>query len=165
MFKVNDYVVYGSTGVCQIVDISQENIMDDNKVTEYYVLQPVFDDTMTIKIPVDNTKVLMRRIITKDDVKSLIKTIPEQETVWIEDNKERIKFFKEAIRSGNCEEWIKVIKTLYLEKEERSEEGKKLTKTDEDLMKTAEKFLHEEFAVVLNISPEEVPSYIEKHIS
>lgn len=163
MFKINEYVVYGSTGVCQIVDITEENISDE--LTEYYVLQPVYNDTMTIKIPVNNTKVLMRRTITKDDVKSLIKAIPEKETIWIEDNKERTKVYKEAIRTGRCEDLIKVIKTLYQEKEERAEEGKKLTKTDEDIMKTASKFLHEEFAVVLNISPEEVPSYIEKHIS
>lgn len=164
MFKINEYVVYGSTGVCQIIDITEENVFDD-KVVEYYVLQPVYNDTMTIKIPVNNTKVLMRKTITEDDVYSLIKTIPEKETMWIEDNKERTKTFKEAIRSGNCEEWIKVIKTLYQEKKERAEEGKKLTKTDEDIMKTAQKFLHEEFAVVLNITPEEVPAYIKKHIS
>lgn len=161
MFKVNDYVVYGSTGVCQIVDITFNNSND----TDYYVLHPVYNDTMTIKIPVNNTKVPMRKTITKDEVNSLIATMPAIETMWIDDNRERTQAYKEAIRSGQCEEWIKIVKTLYQEKKEKTEEGKKLSKTDEDFMKTAEKFLYEEFAVVLNISPDEVQSYIYEHIS
>lgn len=42
--------------------------------------------------------------------------------------------------------------------------GKKLTKTDEDIMNIAEKQLSEEFAVALDISPDEVLPYILEHI-
>ncbi|NLO98057.1 MAG: hypothetical protein GX091_08320 [Peptococcaceae bacterium] len=38
--------------------------------------------------------------------------------------------------------------------------GKKLAKADEDIMKIAEKNMNEEFAAALNISPDEVISYI-----
>jgi len=37
-------------------------------------------------------------------------------------------------------------------------------KTDEDIMKAAEKNLHEEFAMALNISPDEVLHYILDHV-
>ena len=37
-------------------------------------------------------------------------------------------------------------------------------KTDEEIMNTAEKNLYEEFAIALNISPEEVVSYIHERI-
>ena len=43
--------------------------------------------------------------------------------------------------------------------------NKKLTTTDEGLLNTAEKHLNEEFAIALDISPDEVVSYIRKHIS
>lgn len=33
MFKINDYVMYGTTGVCKIIDITKVNIMG-NKVTK-----------------------------------------------------------------------------------------------------------------------------------
>lgn len=39
-----------------------------------------------------------------------------------------------------------------------------IMKTDEEIMNTAEKNLYEEFAIALNISPEEVVSYIHERI-
>ena len=29
MFKVNDYIMYGMTGVCQVVDITKESFIDN----------------------------------------------------------------------------------------------------------------------------------------
>jgi 4-hydroxybutyryl-CoA dehydratase/vinylacetyl-CoA-Delta-isomerase len=43
--------------------------------------------------------------------------------------------------------------------------GKKLTKTDEEILNSAEQKLNQEFALALNISPDEVVSYILKHVS
>ncbi len=163
MFKVSDYVVYGSTGVCQIVDISKEKNLSNDEI-QYYVLQPVYNSKMVIKAPVDNQKVLMRQIITKDDVSSLIANMPEKQAIWINDDKQRTESFKAALRTGKSEEWIKIIKTIYLEKEEKLVVGKKLMKTDEDIMKSAEKQLYEEFAIALNISMDEVLPYIIEHI-
>jgi CarD family transcriptional regulator len=37
---------------------------------------------------------------------------------------------------------------------------KKLTKSDEDIMSTAERQLYEEFAIVLDISPDEIVPFI-----
>lgn len=164
MFKVNDYVVYGSTGVCQITDIAKDEYVGSDE-TEYYVLQPVYSNNMTIKTPVNNPNVLMRAIITKDDVLSLIASMPEQETIWTDDERQRRNDFKAALKTGKNEEWLKIIKTLHLEKEAKSVVGKKLTKTDEEIMNAAEKQLYEEFAVALNISPDEVLPYILEHIS
>lgn len=163
MFKINDYVVYSSSGVYKIVDITIEKDINDND-TEYYVLRPAFDKNLTIKTPVNNPKVLIRGIMKKDDVLSLIENMPEVETTWVEDNRERSERFKAALRTGEGEEWIKLIKTIYLEKREKTDHGKKLMKTDEQIMKAAEKILYEEFAIALDISPEEVISYINDHV-
>lgn len=162
MFKVNDYVVYGSTGVCQITDISKgESVSGDE--TEYYVLNPVYISNMTIKIPVNNPNILMRALITKDAALSLIAAMPENETIWIDDERQRSTTFKAALKTGKNEEWIKIFKTLYLEKTAKSAVGKKLSKTDEDILNTAERQLYEEFAIALNISTDEVIPYIFGH--
>ncbi|MGH4138270.1 CarD family transcriptional regulator [Clostridium sp.] len=163
MFKINDYVVYGSTGVCQIIDISKEKNLSSDGI-QYYVLQTVYNNKMIIKTPVNNQKILMRQIITKDDVSSLIADIPKRQAIWINDDKERNQNFKVALKTGKSEELIKIIKMIYLEKEEKFALGKKLTKIDEDIMKIAEKQLFEEFAIVLNISPDEVITYINERI-
>jgi Transcriptional regulators, similar to M. xanthus CarD len=164
MFKINDYVVYGLTGVCLIADIKIEKNFSNDEI-ECYILQPVYHDKMIIKTPVDNPKVLMREIISKDEVLSIIASIPEKKTNWINNVRLRKEYFKTALRTGKSEELIKIIKTIYLEKVERSSIGKRLMQIDEDTMKIAEKQLYEEFAIALNISPDEVASYIIGHIS
>lgn len=164
MFKVNDYVVYGVTGVCQIEDITK---IDNADLTfaEYYVLRPVYAENMTIKVPVNNTNIAMRAVSTRDDVMSLIAMMPGIQTVWIDNEKQRVNDYKTALRTGKTEEWIKIIKTLSLERKTRSVDGRKLRKTDEDILNTAERYLHEEFAIALNIEPGQVPDYIIEHIS
>ena len=163
MFKVNDYVVYGTTGVCQITAIGKDEYAGNND-TEYYVLHPVYNDNMTIKIPVNNPKTSMRSILTKEEVLSLIAAMPGEETIWIEDSRERSDFFKTILKKGTSQEWIKLIKSLYLEKESRLATGKSLTSTDEEIMRAAEKQLNEEFAIALNISPDEVLPFILRYI-
>lgn len=162
MFKVNDYIVYGLTGVCQITDITKNEI--SNNETQYYVLTPLNNDNLTIKVPVGNKNVLMRPIITKDGILSLIATMPKTESIWLADDRQRNVNFKTALKSGNHGELIKIIKTLYLEREARAMVGKKLSKTDEAIMNTAEKQLNQEFAIALDISPDEVLPYILEHI-
>ncbi len=163
MFKVNEYVVYGLTGVCKIADIRKDEYVSNDE-NQYYILNPVSDQNMTIRIPVNNKNVLMRPVITKEDALSLIAEMPEKETIWTDDERQRSVSFKTALRSAKSEEWVKIIKTLYLEKEARSVVGKKLTKTDEEIMNTAEKHLTEEFAIALDIPQDQVVSYILEHI-
>jgi CarD family transcriptional regulator len=164
MFQINDIVVYGTTGVCRVTNITKEKYRG-NEETEYYVLQPIFSNKMVIKTPVNNQKVVMRNIITKNDVLSLIDTFPQEGAAIIENDRERSELCKAALKTGDSEEWVKVIKILKLEEKEKSAAGKKLNKIDEEIMKAAEKQLFEEFAIVLEISPEEVHQYIKKRIS
>jgi CarD family transcriptional regulator len=110
VFKVNDYVMYGSTGVCKIIDISKEkHISINSEETDYYVLHPVFNDNIVIKIAVNNPNAPIRAILTKDEVLSLIKTMPEQETIWIDDNRERSEYFKAILKSKESEDWVKLL--------------------------------------------------------
>ncbi|NLB52446.1 MAG: transcriptional regulator [Syntrophomonadaceae bacterium] len=164
MFKVNDYIIYGLTGVCQVTDITTEEIGDNGEM-QYYVLIPVYQDNLTIKAPVNNNNVMMRPIITREEVDELIAGMPEQETIWIEDMRERKNTFQAALKSGDNEEIIKIIKTIYLEREARSAVGKKMTMTDENMMNAAETQLYQEIATALNISPEEVIPYIHGKLS
>lgn len=164
MFKVDDYVAYSSVGVCRVLDIRKELDINGNEA-EFYILEPVYGNHMTIKTPVNNPKVMMREIVTKDQINSLIASMPERKKLWIDDYRQRSEKFKAALKTGECEELVKLVSTLYLEKQEKSVLGKKLMKYDEEIMKTAEKHLNEEFAVVLNITPDEVLPYIMKHIS
>lgn len=164
MFKINDYVVYGTIGVCKITDITKGKYLGSLE-TEYYVLQPVFNNKMVIKTPVDNKKVIMRSILTKNDVLALIDTMPYIEAVPVDNDRERSEICKAALKTADSREWLKVIKILKKEEEEKKAVGKKLNRIDEEIMKEAKRQLFEEFAIALDILPEEVHKYIIKHIS
>lgn len=168
MFKVDDYIMYGMTGVCKVKDIeNRKNRAREEK--QYYVLNPISSNTTVIRIPVDNEIIIMRPILSKEEVNDLIYSISDNEdqwaeALWIEDERERSKDFNLALKSCNCNEWIKLITTICSKKKEKKVEGKKLATSDDNVMKAAEKLLNEEFSVILNITPEEVPSYIANNI-
>ncbi len=42
LFSVNDYVVYGSEGVCRVESIGKKDITGLDKEKEYYTLVPVY---------------------------------------------------------------------------------------------------------------------------
>ena len=70
MFEINDKVVYGVVGVCEIENIGKPPIKGiDN---DYYFLHPVYDSKGIINSPVDSTKVMIRCIIDKAACKKLI---------------------------------------------------------------------------------------------
>lgn len=164
MFKINEYVIYNSMGVYKIVDVRKEKDITGNE-TEYYILKPAYGNNLIIKTPVNNPRNNMRKTLSKEGVLSLIESMPNKETYWISNDRQRTESFKAALRTGDSEQWIKLIKSIYLEQHKKTGQGKKLARTDEDIMKAAEKNLYEEFAVALDIEPNEVVSFIMEHVS
>lgn len=81
-------------------------------------------------------------------------------TVWIENDKQRELQFKDILQKLDCYELVKMIKTLYLKNEKRMAEGKKATGMDQRYFKLAERTLHEELAVVLEMPQDEIGHYI-----
>ena len=107
MFKVNDYIMYGMTGVCQVVDITKESFID-NLQKEYYVLKYIYSNDTIIKIPTDNKKVPMRKILSKGEVTTLINSMPNSETIWIDDDRKRNEEFKSILKTGDIENLFKL---------------------------------------------------------
>lgn len=159
MFNVDDYIMYGKTGVCKVVDITNEKFINGEK-RKYYILSPIYNNDTIIKIPLDNDKVPMRKVISKGDMTALINDIPNMEILWIDDEKKRIAQFETMLKSGQCEELIKLIKSIKFSKKYARSIGKKLEQPDRDIMKEAERLLTEEFAIILNVYPNEASSYI-----
>jgi CarD family transcriptional regulator len=155
--------MYGTIGVCQVIDITQENFLG-NIQKDYYVLKHLYNKNTIIKIPTDNEKIPMRKLLSKEDVTTLINNIPNSETIWIDDDRKRNEKFKSILKSGDSESLVMLIRSIYLDKESKKTIGKKLHKVDDDIMHEAERLLNEEFATILNISPNDVPSYISNTI-
>lgn len=160
MFIVGDIVLYGNDGVCSIQEKVIKKIGGIDH--EYFVLKPCNKEGMTIFVPLDNEKAYakLREVLSKDEIQELIETMPDNDMIWIEDANIRKKKYGEIIASGDHLEIVKLIKTLYINKEKQENEGKKFHVQDKNFLMMAETMINDEFSVVLDISPEEVLPYI-----
>lgn len=152
MLKVNDYIIYKKE-VCQIKDI----LKDYYHEKDYYQLTPLSDNTLNIKVPVDNKE--LRNLITKDQVMQIIAKI-DQITPIEEETKNLENIYKELLKSGEYSDLIKIIKTTYLRNKERLDNHKKTTDKDTYYFELAEKYLTEEFQIVLGLTYEQTRNFI-----
>lgn len=164
MFEKGEYIIYGTSGVCKIEDITTMNMASVPSDKLFYVLSPSSQKGGKIFTPVDNQKTIMRRVLSEKEAKELISEIPEIEELWITNEKMREENYKACMRSGDCRDWIRIIKTLYLRKQQRNAQGKKITATDERYLKMAEDYLYSELEIPLGIPKAEMEDYITRKI-
>ena len=89
MFEIGEYIIYGNYGVCQVENIGKLDIRGENRDRLYYWIRPVYGQGSKIYCPVDNQKIVMRRVLTKEEADILLKEVDEIETLWIVDEKQR----------------------------------------------------------------------------
>lgn len=164
MFQIGQTVLYGTEGVCTI---EERKIMKVGRTkASYYVLKPVFRATSTIFVPEDNPVLLsrMRPILSQEEIAELLREVTQEELAWIEDANERKVEYQKILTGGERLWLIRMIRLLYLRRQQLQKTGKHLRTGDEQLLRDAEKLLNDEFALVLNISQQEVPEYIRSQI-
>lgn len=165
MFSVNDYVLYGSEGVCKVDSIGTPAIsgLDDQK--QYYTLLPVYKSGK-IYTPVDSS-ILMRSVITKQAAQKLVDKIPHinAELDVPKDAKLAMSFYKNLIRTYECENLIMIIKHVFEKQRAFIELRKNIPAVDLKYMKIAQDMLYGELGFALELDPKEVKSYIERKCS
>lgn len=163
MFDVGEYIIYGTNGVCQVSSVGKLAISNDDKL--YYTLIPIYSKSSTVYTPVDNERVVMRRLISKEEAKKLVENISSVETIFVDDEKKREECYKQALRTCECTEWVKLIRTSYLRIQDRRNNGKKTINSDEKYLKAAEDYLYGELAIALDIDKDKVREYIVEKVT
>lgn len=165
MFKIGDRIVYGANGVMKIVDVREESIGDVSR--NYYVLSSVCSRSDSlIFVPCDSERLLsvMRHLLTREEALELIGRIDKLPDIeWVESNRARADHFKKLMESADREAMFSMIRAIDENAKRREAEGKKNFLTDETARQKAERLLHSELALVLDIPIEEVPSFIKNH--
>lgn len=164
MFKKGEYVVCGNNGICKVADVTTLNMTGAPRDRLYYILKPVYSESSTVYIPVDNHKVTIRAALTEKETHELIAKIPSLDLVWVENEKQRELVYKECLKQNTCEDYVRIIKTLYLRKQDRLSKGQKSIGLDERYLKQAEEFLYGELAIALGIEKQGVQAYITEEI-
>jgi len=144
MFGKGEIVFYENKGVCEVMDVITMNLQGIPKDKLFYVLHPYFTKDDKIFTPIDNDKIIMRKLITKEEVDQLVGEISEIEELIIDNEKMREETYKECIRSCECKQWVRIIKTLKKRRNRRIQDGKKTTASDDRYLKLAENNLYSE---------------------
>lgn len=154
MFEKGSYVIY-KRDVCKIVDIT------NNKYTnkESYILEPFFDKSLKISIPTDDKNGYLRKLITKEEIEEVIKSIPKIQVLDINSHNLENEY-RNLLHSGNIIDLIKIIKTTYQRNEQRTKAKRSIGEKDKEYFNKAEKYLYNELSVVLNLSYEETKNYV-----
>ncbi|MDD2959527.1 MAG: CarD family transcriptional regulator [Lachnospiraceae bacterium] len=160
MFKSGQYIYYANSGLCKVEEVTHLKVSGADRNRLYYRLTPMNSQGGTIYTPVDNQKVPMREILNEKQAEELIDSIPQIEELWIPEEKQREQSYKTALQSSDCRSWIRIIKTLYLRKQSRISQGRKITSTDERYLSSAEEKLYGELAVALGRKKSEMEQYI-----
>ena len=91
---------------------------------------------------------------------AIISRIPIKGVEWIEDRNARKAAFNEILAGGSREEIISLISLIESHRDELAKEGKKLNAQDERVLVEALRRINTEFAVALNMMPDEVDKFI-----
>lgn len=161
MFGVGDYIIYGSSGVCEVMDIGP---IDDSG-RDYYTLRPVYIRDSSVLTPIDNDRVVMRSVMTRDEAKEFLSHIEDIGVLEISDERKIDQDYKKALLTCDPKEIVKTIKTIYFRMETRQAEGKKVTANDSKYFHLAEDSLYGELAISLDMNKDEVKDYIRLNAS
>ena len=153
MYKTNDYIVYRHD-VCKIKEIKKI------KDKDYYVINPIDDNSLIINTPADNKMGYIRDILSKEEAKRIIDSIKDIKTVENINEKNVEITYKGLLNSYSYENLIKIIKTTYERNNNRLLNNKKISEKDDTYFKLAEKYLYNELAISLNTTSEEIKNYI-----
>ena len=147
--------------VCMIDDIRTLDFAVDPERL-YYVLKPVSGGGSTMYMPADSedTARRMRYILSRSQIDSLLADVRGRQLEWEEDRKVRTAYYHEILACADHEQLLLLIRCIYLRREQRALEGKRISAGDEAIMQSAQRLICEEFRHALGLSPEGTGEYI-----
>lgn len=166
MFSLGDYVVYGDSDVCQIVNIGvPEMKFHQSTGKTYYFLEPKFYKGV-IYAPTD-TQVSMRTVIGREEALALIDSMPAIESLPCAsgDKKKMVEHYDQLMDAHTCQALAQTAKSIYLKYHVPGAKMKLPNTTEASFYKKASELLLQELSVALDEPIDEVQKRIEKTVS
>ncbi len=158
----NEVVVYGGNGVCKITEIKKMSFFNE-PAKPYYILEPMFTKQSSVMyVPLDNEAMVSRisPVLKRDEAMNLLSELDKIKELWFEDRNERREKFSKIIAGNSRRDILGVIKAVTNHRDRLADSGKRLNMQDEKALTEAETRMNAEFAVALDMTPDQVPDYI-----
>ena len=160
MYQIGETVVYGASGVCNVVSIGPLSMHGVDRKKQYYTLQPIYQDG-SVYVPLEGEKRQMRLPLTREEAEELIARIPDIAPCDIQNfnYKQRTDAFAEAMRQNTCEGLVQVIKAV-VQKQQRFRD-KQQYNADSNYLKRAMTLLCGELAYAIGDSVDNVRTRVD----
>lgn len=165
MYQIGDKVRYGTEGVCSIVEIQEMKV--GRVKSKYYVLRPIFRESATVYVPLDNERLVgrMRPVLSQQELETLLTGADDAPLAWIDDPTERKDCFSKLLSDGSSADLLGVACLLWKKRQQLNAAGRRMRSSDEQLLRDAEKLLTDEVALALALPRQEVPAYLHKRLA
>ena len=166
VFQPGELLIYGCTGVCRVlsVDLRQEYADGVKQSRLYYQLKPLRQGGV-IYTPVDNSKVVMRPVISREEAEALIRDIPTLQPAACPSvtTQALTQHYQTSLRRHSCRSLMELTMGIYQKRRRAEAQNRRLGMVDQRFMKQAEQLLYGELSAALDIPYEEVQPYIAVH--
>ena len=161
MYEIGAIILYGNTGVCEVTEIGTKEMCASMKGQLYYTLSPLYKAGV-IYTPVENSKVFMRPIISRDKALELIDNISavDAEVFHSRVLSQLTAHYERLLSTHECGDLVALLVSLYEKRRLLIEQKRKFGAVDERFLRRAEELLFGELAAALEITKDDVPNYI-----
>ncbi|SDB33190.1 transcriptional regulator, CarD family [Pseudobutyrivibrio sp. YE44] len=145
-YQVGDYLVHEGSGVCQIEDIDDMELMGKGSRKTYYCMSPVFKAGAKVFTPIIGSTVKLRPVAEEARFAKILDNIDDIQCIEEPNDRMLQERFKEVMGEFTPESLARVVKTVLIRKWQRIEAGKKVMAIDEKILSVAGRKLYEEMA-------------------
>ena len=145
-YQVGDFLVHEGSGVCQIEDIDDMELMGKGSRKTYYCMAPVFKEGAKVFTPITGSTVKLRPVAEESRFARILEHIDDIQCIEEPNDRLLQEKFKEVMGEFTPESLARVVKTVLLRKWHRMEAGKKVMALDEKVLSVAGRKLYEEMA-------------------
>lgn len=149
-YKIGDYVLYGFSGACQVVEMGPLSFGGPDKI--YYSLKPVYDSRSTIYVPLNKEDEIVRKVITKPEAEKVLERITQRQSNEMALERDACEA---VLKSGDNVEVSQVIRQLRNLRKENRKNHKGLNISEERILRDAERIFFSEIATAFEMTMED----------
>ena len=107
----------------------------------------------------------MGRLPTREEVDQLILTAKDGTLAWVDNRKDRTALFQTLVKTSDLQGLMGLARCIFQKKQELLSKGKKLSASDEGILRRAEGLIVNELAFVLCLPLDQVRGYIQAKLN
>ncbi len=159
MYQVGELIFYGNSGVCRVDGIAP----GEKDPRLFYTLSPL-QQSCTIITPVDNPRVLIRPLISREAAQSILDSAADLQAAPFcsRVSRELTGHYDALFKTYDCKVLLELVLSITQKSAMLRQQRKRLGSVDESYLRRATELLLGELSAVLQQPPEEIMAAIKE---